>query len=374
MNFSPYPFELLNNLISNISPKKEIIKLTIGEPQFQTPQIILNELIKNAPLLCKYPPSKGESYLIDSQIEFIKNRFKLDIKSSEILPTFGTREVLFNFPSFFFNSKFHKKSTRFIAFPNPFYKIYEGAAIASDANIIFMNLNEENNFKPHLDEQSLKKVDLVILNSPNNPTGSTLNIDELSSWVKAALEYDFILLSDECYSEIYENIPPPSILEASLKVGNRDFKNILALNSISKKISAPGLRSGFIAGDSRILKDYALYRTYIGAASPLPLQKAASVAWRDKEFSENFRQIYARNLKLSREILKVKVEPYTFYTWLKVADDMEFTKELYANDGILVLPGRFLGQNGAGVGYVRIALVYSEEVIKDSLERLLKWI
>lgn len=276
--------------------------------------------------------------------------------------------MLFNFPCFFLS---HKNSST-IAFPNPFYKIYEGAAIASDSKIIYMNLDSNNSFKPNLSEFELNNVDLVILNSPNNPTGSALSLDELKEWVEFALKYDFVILSDECYIDIYEDIKPNSILQASKEVGNVEFKNILAVNSISKRSSAPGLRSGYIAGDAKILKPYSLYRTYIGVASPLPLQLAASVAWNDDVSSEYFRGIYAKNLALARKILGVSIEPYTFYVWLKVNDDIAFCRELYAKEGILVLPGSFLGSNGAG--YVRLALVYKEDIIKDALERLKLWI
>lgn len=368
MLFNPYPFELLENLISSLSPKMDVVKLTIGEPQFDTPLVIQNALCENSNLLNKYPSSKGELFLKNSQINFVKNRFNVELNNDEILPTLGTREVLFNFPLFLFSSKDSKN----MAFPNPFYKIYEGAAIASKANIIYMNLDSSNGFKPNLDRESLMKVDLVILNSPNNPTGTSLDLNELSTWAELAIEYNFVILSDECYSEIYEDKPPHSILEACINIGNDKFKNILAINSISKRSSAPGLRSGFIAGDSNILKDYMLYRTYLGCAIPLPLQKASSVAWNDNINSETFRKIYAKNLKLAREILDIYVPPYTFYVWIKVDNDLEFTKALYEDEGVLVLPGRFLGSNGKG--YVRAALVYDNLETKQILERIKRWI
>ncbi len=370
MNFFPYPFERLNELINDIIPTKETCKLTIGEPQFETPQFIQEKLAQNTQLLNRYPASGGESYLKDSMLDYVCNRFGVSLTRDEIVPTFGTREVLFNFPCFYLSDKAQKT----MAFPNPFYQIYEGAAIASGAKIIYMNLDSTNDFKPHLDENSLKEVDLVILNSPNNPTGAVLSKDELALWVELALKYDFVLINDECYSDIYEEIPPSSILEASLIASNAKFHNVLAINSISKRSSAPGLRSGFIAGDSKILERYRRYRTYIGCASPLPLQIASSVAWRDSKSSESFRQKYAINLKLAREILNVDVNPYTFYVWLKVGDDIAFTTNLYKNEGILVLPGRFLGRNSIGEGYVRIALVYEKNIIINALERIKNWI
>ena len=371
LNFVPYPFARLNELIKDIQPKKNTIKLTIGEPQFDTPKNIQDELSKNTYLLNKYPPSSGESYLIDSQIAFVKRRFNVNLTNNQIIPTFGTRECLFNFPAFVFGSL---KKNKTMAFPNPFYQIYEGSAIACGANIIYMNLDSTNNYKPSLSKSDLKKVDLVILNSPNNPTGAILSKSDLESWVKLALEYDFILLNDECYSEVYEDSKPHSILEACISVGNIDFKNILCINSISKRSSAPGLRSGFIAGDSTILDLYKTYRTYIGVACPIPLQKAASIAWSDDKNPNIFRQKYAKNLANAREILGVDISPYTFYVWLKVNDDLEFTKKLYENEGILALPGRFLGRNGVGFGNIRLALVYEENVIIDALKRLKEWI
>lgn len=371
IDFAPYPFTRLNELIKDIKPKKDTIKLTIGEPQFDTPKNIQDELVNNVNLLNKYPSSSGESYLIDSQIGFMKRRFNVSLTKEQIIPTFGTRECLFNFPSFVFGT-LKDKENKTMAFPNPFYQIYEGSAIVSGANIIYMNIDSA--YKPYLDEKDLKKVDLVILNSPNNPTGKTLGKSDLESWVKLALQYDFILLNDECYSEVYEDSKPHSILEACISVDNIAFKNVLCVNSISKRSSAPGLRSGFIAGDLEILRPYRLYRTYIGAACPIPLQKAAAIAWIDDESPEIFRKKYAKNLAHAREILGVDVSPYTFYAWLKVDDDLEFTKKLYENEGILVLPGRFLGRNGVGSGYVRLALVYEENIIIDALKRLKKWI
>lgn len=371
--FQSYPFEKLNALISGITPPKDTTPfiLTIGEPQFDTPPNITTAWQDNAKLLNKYPKSSGEDYLKNALLGFIDKRYGIKLESSQIIPTFGTREVLFNFPQCYcFNL-----TNPTIAYPNPFYQIYEGAAIASRANIVLMNMEKSNNFMPSLDESDLKRVNLVILNTPNNPTGRALNLEELSAWVALALEHNFVILSDECYSEIYESSPPPSILEASIKIGNTSFKNILALNSISKRSSAPGLRSGYIAGDANILNAYMRYRTYLGAALPLPLQKAASVAWSDMENPESIRKIYAKNLALAREILELdSIAPYTFYVWLEVEDDISFCKFAYQHYGVLVLPGSFLGRedNGKnyGANYVRVALVYDNATTKAALNAL----
>ncbi|MDN5105548.1 succinyldiaminopimelate transaminase [Aliarcobacter butzleri] len=370
MNFEKYPFEKLNELLKDIVPneKYELSVLTIGEPKFETPQFIQDKLKETISLLRKYPSTIGEPFLRESMINFVKNRFNVSLKMSQIIPTFGTREVLFNFPQF---ALFDKKNP-VIAFTNPFYQIYEGAAIASRAEVIHINLTKENNFKANLSDEELKRCDLVILNFPNNPTSASMDIDELGIWVKKALEFDFILVNDECYSEIYfeENTKPASLLEASIKVGNGEFKNVLVMNSISKRSSAPGLRSGFIAGDETILKDYLQYRTYIGCASPVPLQEAAAVAWNDQNHVAEFRKIYKRNFEIAQEILGIPTPEATFYIWLEVENDLEFTKNLYKEKNIKVLPGSFLGRGGLGKEYVRIALVENEEKTKESLKRL----
>lgn len=371
--FESYPFEKLRVLLAYSSPPSndEIFTLTIGEPQFPTPQNIIESWQNNALLLNKYPKSSGEDELKDAQLNFIDKRYNLTLTTSQIIPTFGTREVLFNFPQFYLFGKANPT----IAYPNPFYQIYEGAAIASKSRIILMNLTEDNHFTPSLTPQELQNVDLVILNSPNNPTGRVLPLQSLTEWVKQALKYNFVIINDECYSEIYENTPPPSILQASIQANNPQFKNILALNSISKRSSAPGLRSGFVAGDEEILKSYNLYRTYLGCALPLPLQKAAAVAWNDMQTPESIRHIYAKNLALAREILELneaQIAPYTFYVWLKVDNDERFCKFAYEKMGVLTLPGSYLGRESQGKDYVRIALVYDNETTKRALFALKK--
>jgi len=373
MNFEPYPFEKLNNLLKNITPNENYkpSALTIGEPQFETPDFIQKALSDNSALLKKYPKTSGEAILREAQRSFFKKRFNTELKDSQIIPTFGTREVLFNFPQFLLFSKENPT----IAFTNPFYQIYEGTAIATRSKTIYINLDEKNNFKPTIDEEQLAQCDLVILNFPNNPTASVLTLKELSEWVYLALKYDFVLLNDECYSEIYTDKPIPSLLEASIYAGNKTFKNMLVINSISKRSSAPGLRSGFIAGDETILKEYMKYRTYIGCASPLPLQYASAVAWSDEEHVADSRKIYKRNFELAKEILDTKIPEATFYIWMKVPNAIEFTQKLYKNYNVKVLPGEFLARedsagNNPGKDFIRIALVESEEKTKDALNRI----
>jgi len=357
--FEKYPFEKLNELLAGIEPEtdKRYI-LTIGEPQFQTPAFIQEELCKNTHLLNKYPKTAGEEVLKEAQRGFVKRRYGIDLSPSQLLPTFGTREVLFNFPLFL-----RPKKT---AFPNPFYQIYEGAAIAAGSKINYMPLTKENSFKNRLSQLDGDE-DFIILNSPNNPTASVMSLDELCEWVDYALKNDVVILSDECYSELYFDEKPPSILEACKKIGNSEFKNILAINSVSKRSSAPGLRSGYIAGDAKLLKNYLQFRTYVGCASPLPLQMAAAAAWSEDTHVENFRKEYEKNFSVAKEILGVEIPKATFYIWLEVDDDIEFTKKAWKK-GVKVMPGRFMGRNGAGEGYVRIALVYSRTQTQEALK------
>ena len=373
MYFEPYPFEKLTTLLEEITPNEKYTPsvLTIGEPQFETPSFIQKALIDNAELLKKYPKTAGEGRLREAQRAFVKRRFSVSLTNEQIIPTFGTREVLFNFPQFLL----FEKENPVMAYTNPFYQIYEGAAIATRSKVIHLNLNKANNFKPQIDEEVLQECDLVILNFPNNPTTSILTVEELSEWVKMALKHDFVLLNDECYSEIYTNNPIPSLLEASKAVGNDAFKNILVINSISKRSSAPGLRSGFIAGDGTILKEYMKYRTYVGCASPIPLQYAASEAWSDEVHVEKAREVYKKNFQIAKEILGTKIPEATFYLWIDVGNALEFTQKLYKEYNVKVLPGEFLARKNGdgenpGKGFIRIALVETPEKTKNALLRI----
>ena len=368
MNFETYPFEKLNQLLENVSPNSDYtpLSLTIGEPQFATPQFILDALNENASLLNKYPKTAGEAVLRESMLTYLQNRFDLSLENAQIIPTFGTREVLFNFPQFLL----HDVEDPVMVFPNPFYQIYEGAAKACRAEVIYLNLNASNDFQPVVDEVALAKADFVILNSPNNPTSSVMQMDALKLWVELALKHDFVLLNDECYADLYLGEPLPSLLNASIAVGNEDFKNVLVINSISKRSSAPGLRSGFIAGDADILKEYMVYRTYVGCASPLPMQHAAAVAWADQDHVDGFRDKYKKNFEVAKEVLGLDAPEATFYIWLKVEDEIAFTTTLYKEYNLKVIPGSFLGREGEGQGYVRLALVYEAEKTREALQRI----
>jgi aspartate/methionine/tyrosine aminotransferase len=370
MDFGIYPFKRLNNLLKDIipNPSYSLTNLSIGEPKFDTPDNIKQECISNIDKLNKYPLSAGIVKLKDSMIEFNKKRLGIELKSSQIVPTLGTREVLFNFPIFYLHDKENPK----MGFTNPFYQIYKSSAIMTNSSIYYIDLIEENNFKPIIDESKISKCDLVIINFPNNPTTSTLDINELANLVELALKYNFVLLNDECYLEIYDKTPPPSLLNASIKVGNKDFKNILVCNSISKRNSAPSLRSGFLAGDENIIKPYMTFRTQIGCAQPLPLQYASSIAWEDEESIKYFNSLYTKNKELARSILGIDILDSTFYLWIKVENALEFTKELFRDYHIKVLPGAYLGENNISDNFIRIALVEQEDIMKKSLDKIKK--
>jgi len=368
MQFETYPFEKLTQLLADVEPNADYapMSLTIGEPQFETPEFIRQELCEAAGLLNKYPKTAGEAYLKEAMLSYLRQRFGLELTMDQLIPSFGTRELLFNFPQFYL----HDKANPVMAFPNPFYQIYEGAATASRAEIIHLDLTPENGFQPPIDESLLSRCDLVVLNTPNNPTASVMPFERMQEWVELALKHDFLLLNDECYIDLWLERPLPSLLEASIAAGNPDFRNVLVINSVSKRSSAPGLRSGFVAGDRKVLAEYLRYRTYVGCASPLPLQRAAALAWADQEHVEEFRAKYRRNFELAKEILGVEAPEATFYIWMEVGDELAFTRELYRRYNLKVLPGSFLGRKGVGKGFVRLALVYEEAPMREALERV----
>jgi len=373
MQFEPYPFEKLNALLAPIVPNAGYapLTLTVGEPQFDTPAFIQDALCGSAATLRRYPKTAGEEILSGAMRHFVGRRFGVTLQPEQLVSTFGTREVLFNFPQYLL----FDKPDPVITYTNPFYQIYEGAAVASRAKVNYLNLDAGNGYKPQVDTAVLRASDLVILNFPNNPTSSCLTLEELGRWVELALAYDFVLLNDECYSEIYPDKAPAGILEASAAVGNTAFKNVLALNSISKRSSAPGLRSGFIAGDAEILAGYRQYRTYVGCASPLPLQTAAAAAWADEAHVKEARAVYRKNFEIAREILGTAIPDATFYLWLEVEDAIAFTEKLYRDYNLKVLPGEYLARtdvngNNPGRGRIRIALVESPERTRMALERI----
>lgn len=362
MNFNPYPFERLNGLLKDIKPSEDIVDFTIGEPQFATPPFITDEIEKYKNEFSKYPKSAGEPYLKEAILYFLERRFSVEATLEQVIPTFGTREVLFNLPQFLLFDKSSKK----IAFTNPFYQIYEGASIASRSEVVHINLE---NFDNKSAIELAKGCSVVILNYPNNPTGARMDKAGWRAWVEAALEHDFVLISDECYSDIYRGEPPVSVLEVAKEY---EYKNVIALNSLSKRSSSAGLRGGFVCGDRELIKGYGLYRTYVGCAIPQPLQRAQALAWRDFVAAEDIRLKYANNMQKAEKILDIKAPDATFYLWLEVGNGEEFTKLAYEKYGIKLLPGAYLGRGGVGLDRVRVALIHEEDRCVEGLNRLKK--
>ena len=373
----PYPFARLHDAMQDLNAPENlaVVALHIGEPKHPTPTVITAALATALHELANYPTTVGLPELRQACADWANRRYQgLTLDShTEVLPVLGTREALFAFAQVVLGPN-KDGSKPVVISPNPFYQIYEGAALLAGADIELVNCHAPD-FLPAWSEQPeeiWQRTQLVFVCSPNNPSGSVMQLQDWAELFALQDRYGFIIASDECYSEIYfdEKTKPASLLEASLLVGNESFKNILVMNSISKRSSAPGLRSGFIAGDEQILKEYLQYRTYVGCASPVPLQEAAAVAWNDQEHVAGFRKIYKKNFEIANEILGTPIPDATFYIWLEVEDELEFTRNLYKEKNVKVLPGSFLGRNGLGKGYIRIALVENEIKTRDVLTRL----
>jgi N-succinyldiaminopimelate aminotransferase len=371
----PYPFEKLANLKHGIIPPadKSPIVLSIGEPAHATPEIIKQTLLNNLGGLSNYPTTKGIPELRQAIADWIAQRFHVSVDAnSQVLPVSGTREALFSFAQCLIDASTHKP---LVIMPNPFYQIYEGAALLAGAEPYFLNTTQDSDYLPDFDsvpESVWQRCQLIYICSPANPSGSVMSQAEQENLLNLAEKYDFVIASDECYSELYddENHPPVGLLETAWQTGNTAFKRCVVFHSLSKRSNAPGLRSGFVAGDADILQHYFQYRTYQGCAMPLPTQKASISAWQDEAHVIENRRLYREKFTAFIDILSdvcdIKKPPASFYVWLKIPEhlainDTEFAKRLFAQENITVLSGSFLSRdfNGInpGVNHVRIALV-----------------
>lgn len=387
-----YPFEKLAQLKADTTanPKFEPVFLSIGEPKHQPPQFVLDELSANLQSVASYPLTKGSNALRGSIATWLDQRFSLlgNISAeTQILPVNGTREALFAFAQ----TVIDPTSKPLIIAPNPFYQIYEGAAILAGADIHFFNTTAENNFEPDLEritKEQWQRCQLMYICSPGNPTGKVLSKDYLQQLLELADKHDFIIASDECYSEIYsdEENPPPGLLEVAILTGRKDFNRCVVFHSLSKRSNLPGLRSGFVAGDATILKQFLRYRTYHGSAMSPPVQAASVVAWADEVHVKNNRALYRSKfetvLRILKPVIEVNAPDAGFYLWLKTPiNDQIFTKKLYEQKNITVLPGSYLSRLSDGINpgenYVRLALVAeisqcitAANHIKDFIENL----
>ncbi|HFE38500.1 MAG TPA: succinyldiaminopimelate transaminase [Gammaproteobacteria bacterium] len=368
-----YPFEKWAQLIADVPENHEYdaITLSIGEPQHPAPRLVLDKLAENLDLLASYPLTKGSDALRETIAQWLKQRFLLGNTpidpQTQIIPVNGTREALFAFAQTIIDPG----TKPVVLAPNPFYQIYEGAAILAGADIQYLNTTQAHQFAPDLDKISAdtwQRCQLMYICSPGNPTGKVLPRDFLGKLLDLAERFDFIIAADECYSEIYadESRPPPGLLQVAASTGREAFERCIVFHSLSKRSNLPGLRSGFVAGDAKILQQFLRYRTYHGCAMAPPTQIASIAAWSDETHVQHNRDLYRHKFEAVLAILKPTLEinppDAGFYLWLATPiDDQAFAKALYAQKNITVLPGSYLSRlnNGINPGqnYVRIALV-----------------
>ncbi len=372
-SLQPYPFEKLAALKHGVTPPAALrpIALSIGEPKHPAPALVRDALIEHLAHLSTYPSTKGIVELRQAMAAWAERRFELPAGSldceRQILPVNGTREALFAFAQ----AVVERKDTPLVVCPNPFYQIYEGAAYLAGAEPYFLNCVASADFIPDFDAVPAsvwQRCQLLFLCSPGNPTGAVLDKATLQQLLELADRYDFIIASDECYSEIYfdEAAPPLGLLQVCQQLGRTDFKRCVVFHSLSKRSNVPGLRSGFVAGDAQILERFLLYRTYHGCAMPVQTQWASIAAWNDEAHVRENRALYRAKFDAVLEILgdslDVKRPQAAFYLWAATPiDDALFARALFAQQNVTVLPGQYLSRATAtgnpGVGRVRMALV-----------------
>ena len=365
----PYPFERLRRLFAGVTPGGPEINLGIGEPQHPTPTVITDALRAAMPLLGKYPPTAGTPALREAIAAWLGRRYGVSVEESAVLPVAGTREALFAFAQ----AVLDPADPGVVLLPNPFYQIYEGAAIMAGAEPFYVPASE----KPDLSavpQDVWPKVKLAYVCSPGNPTGAVLNLDDWNTIFAYADRYGFTIAADECYSEIYNEEPPMGALQAARELG-RGFERLVVFNSLSKRSSAPGLRSGFVAGDPAILAKFLLYRTYHGSVPGLNVQAASVAAWNDEAHVVESREKYRAKFAAVRVSMgEVRTPAGGFFAWLGVDDDEAFAKGLYSRTGVTVLPGSYLGRDAGmgnpGAGYIRIALVPELPICVEAFDRI----
>lgn len=386
----PYPFEKLNKLFEGIKaePALSPIKLHIGEPKHSTPDFIRQALAENLFKMAHYPTTKGERSLRASIAKWLMQRYSLPAidPDTEILPVNGSREALFSFAQAAIDSS---TGDAIVVCPNPFYQIYEGAALLAGATPHFLNTILENDFAldyAQLPDEIWARTQLVYVCSPGNPTGRVMSMDEWRHLFELSDRYGFIIASDECYSEIYfdEASPPLGALQAAHRLGRDGFARLVVFSSLSKRSNVPGMRSGFIAGNAGILKKFLLYRTYHGSAMNPSVQAASEAAWNDEIHVIDNRRLYREKFsavtKLLGKTLPVSLPDAAFYLWVKISpiplNDVEFARQLYRDYNVTVLPGSYLARDAHGINpgenFVRIALVASLMECAAAAERIKK--
>lgn len=371
-----YPFEKLRALFAEVTPVtgKSAISLAMGEPRHTPPAFVLEALSDSLAQLSSYPATRGSDALRSVIADWLSRRFKLKgvDASRQVLPLNGTREGLFAIAQACVDRSTPGAT---VACPNPFYQIYEGAALLAGASPHFIDCSQARGFLPDIDAmtaQDWQRCQMLYICSPGNPSGAVMPMQMLQSLIELAHEHQFIIVSDECYSELYddESNPPPGLLQASAELGSNDFSRCLVFHSLSKRSNLPGLRSGFVAGDADLLAKFLLYRTYHGCAMPVHHQLASIAAWSDESHVIANRALYRDKFDAVVDILgpTMSCERPTagFYLWPSTpVDDKAFAQQLYRQENVAVLPGSFLAretqQGNPGANRVRLALVAERE-------------
>jgi N-succinyldiaminopimelate aminotransferase len=369
----PYPFERMAKLHAGVSPPASLpgIHLSIGEPKHPTPGFIAEALLEHLHGLSQYPATRGSDALRRAIGDWLGQRFALPADSldpaRQVLPVNGTREALFAIAQCVVD----RSRKPLVMMPNPFYQIYEGAALLAGAEPYFIDAGADSGYLPDFDRVSdadWNRCQLLYLCSPSNPTGQLIDVATLQSLIERAQRHDFVIVADECYSEIYsdESAPPPGLLQAATAMGNDRYERCLVFHSLSKRSNVPGLRSGFVAGDAALIEPFFRYRTYHGCAMPPPTQDASVRAWRDERHVIENRRLYRDKFRavvdILAPVLDVSTPPGSFYLWPRTPiDDESFSRRLLETQNVIVLPGTYLSRDTAGGNpgshHIRMALV-----------------
>ncbi len=387
----PYPFERLRKLFAGVTPPAQYspISLGMGEPRHPTPQFIKDALSNNLSGLASYPATAGEPRLREAFTTWLHKRYALALDpATQVLPINGSREALFAFAQTVVDPS---RPDPVVVCPNPFYQIYEGAALLSGATPYYAPSDPARNFAVDWDSvpaEVWKRTQLLFVCSPGNPTGAVMPLNEWQKLFALSDRHGFIIASDECYSEIYfRDEPPLSGLQAAIQAGRKDFQNLISFTSLSKRSNVPGLRSGFVAGDAALIKAFLLYRTYHGSAMSPVVQAASIAAWGDEQHVTENRALYRRKFAqvtpLLAGVMDVALPDAGFYLWAKVPDalgmtDAEFARELLAQYNVTVLPGSYLAREAGGLNpgaqRVRMALVAEAEECVEAAMRIVQFI
>jgi N-succinyldiaminopimelate aminotransferase len=388
----PYPFERLRRLFADVTPNPDFapISLGIGEPKHPTPEFIKQALSAGLGALAVYPATAGDLKLRQSFTAWLQRRYALELDpATQVLPVNGSREALFALAQTVVDAS--KKPGPVVLSPNPFYQIYEGAALLAGAEPYYVPSVPARNFAVDWDSVPAavwERTQLVFVCSPGNPTGAVMPMEEWQKLFALSDRYGFVIASDECYSEIYfRDEPPLGGLEAAAKLGRSDFRNLVALTSLSKRSNVPGLRSGFVAGDAAIIKSFLLYRTYHGSAMSGAVAAASIAAWGDEahvvDNRAQYRAKFAAVTPLLEKVLDVRLPDASFYLWAGIpaawqGDDAAFARALHAQYNVTVLPGSYLAReaNGAnpGRGRIRMALVADTAECTEAAQRIVNFI